>query len=157
MLDFGLLQRAQLAEIAAGVRQRFSHATIAYDDVDPCHPLAGRGVGAARVREAGRHDGLKPEQTGLLLTASGDGAGRGRAQSYQLMRLLWEQVGCARADVGFCRHARPTLHEQLERCSREDLTWVIVPQAAWRNTHYDEVRAICDDFSRTVAAARSRG
>ena len=153
MLDFGLLQRAQLAEIAAGVRQRFSHATITYDDVDPCHPLLVEAW-ARRVYEKLAGTTLKPAQTGLLLTASGDGAGRGRAQSYQLMRLLWEQVGCARADAGFCRHARPALHEQLERCTREDLTWVIVPQAAWRNTHYDEVQTICGDFSRTVADAQ---
>ena len=154
MLDFGLLQRAQLAEITAGARQRFSHATIAYDDVDPCHPLLVEAW-ARRVYEKLAGTGLKPEQTGLLLAASGDGAGRGRAQSYQLMRLLWEQVGCARADVGFCRHTQPSLHEQLARCTREALTWVVIPQATWRNAHYDEVQTICDEFSRTVAGAQS--
>jgi len=153
MLDFGLLQRAQLAEIAAAARQRFSHVTIAYDDVDPCHPLLVEAW-ARRVHEKLAGTALKPEQTGLLLTASGDGAGRGRAQSYQLMRLLWEQVGCARADVGFCRHAQPSLHDQLARCAREELTWVVVPQAMWRNTLHEEVRAICGDFSRTVAGAQ---
>ena len=153
MLDFGLLQRAQLAEIAAGARQRFSHATIAYDDVDPCHPLLV-AAWARRVHEKLAGTTLKPEQTGLLLAASGDGAGRGRAQSYQLMRLLWEQVGCARADVGFCRHAQPSLHDQLARCAREALTWVVIPQATWRNAHYDEVQTICDEFSRTVADAQ---
>lgn len=153
MLDFGLLQRAQLAEIAAAARQRFSHATIAYDDVDPCHPLLMEAW-AQRVYEKLAGTGLKPEQTGLLLAASGDGASSGRAQSYRLMRLLWEQVGCARAGVGFCRHARPSLHEQLARYTREELTWVIVPQSTWRNTLYDEVRAICDDFSHTVPDAQ---
>ena len=153
MLDFGLLQRAQLAEIAAAARQRFSHVTIAYDDVDPCHPLLVE-TWARRVYEKLAGSALTPEQTGLLLAASGDGAGRGRAQSYQLMRLLWEQVGCARADVGFCRHAQPSLHDQLARCTREALTWVVVPQAMWRNTLYDEVRAICGDFSRTVAGTQ---
>ena len=153
MLDFGLLQRAQLAEIAAAVRQRFSHAMIAYDDVDPCHPLLVEAW-ARRMYEKLAGTTLKPEQTGLLLAASGDGAGRGRAQSYRLMRLLWEQVGCARADVGFCRHAQPSLHDQLARCTREELTWVIIPQATWRNTLYDEVRAICGEFSRTVAGAQ---
>ena len=153
MLDFGLLQRAQLAEIAAGARQRFSHATIAYDDVDPCHSLLVQAW-ARRVYEKLAGTTLKPEQIGLLLAASGDGAGGGRAQSYQLMRLLWEQVGCARADVGFCRHAQPSLHEQLARCTREALTWVVIPQATWRNAHYDEVQTICDEFSRTVAGAQ---
>ena len=153
MLDFGLLQRAQLAEIAASVRQRFPHATIAYDDVDPCHPLLVE-AGAQRVYEKLAGTTLKPEQTGLLLAASGDGASAGRGQSYRLMRLLWEQVGCARADVGFCRHAQPSLREQLARCTREELTWVVIPQATWRNTLYDEVRAICVDFSHTAAGTQ---
>ena len=153
MLDFGLLQKTQLAEIAAAARQRYSHATIAYDDVDPCHPLLVE-TWARRVYEKLAGTTLKPEQIGLLLTASGDGAGRGRAQSYQLMRLLWEQVGCARADVGFCRHARPSLREQLARYTREELTWVIVPQATWRNTLYDEVRKICGEFSHTATGAQ---
>ena len=152
MLDFGLLQRAQLAEIATGARHQFSHTTIAYDDMDPCHPLLVEAWTQSVYRKLAGST-LKPEQVGLLVTASGDGASRGRAQSYQLMRLLWEQAGCAQADVAFCRHARPSLHEQLKRCMGEELTWVIVPQAKWRNTHYEEVRTICDDFSRTVPAA----
>ena len=153
MLDFGLLQKAQLAEIAAGVRQQFPHATLAYDDVDPCHPLLVEAW-AQRVYEQLAGTTLKPEQVGLLITASGDGASHGRAQSYRLMRLLWEQVGCARGEVGFCRHARPSLREQLERCAREHLTWVIVPQAAWRNTHDDEVQTVCNEFRKTAPTAR---
>ena len=154
MLDFGLVQKAQLAEITASVRQQFPQTTIAYDDVDPCHPLLVEAW-AERVYQRLAGSPLKPEQVGLLLAASGDGAGARRSQSYRLMRLLWEQVGCARGEVGFCRHARPSLREQLERCTREHLTWVIVPQAAWRDAHDDEVRTICDDFSRTVPAART--
>ena len=151
-LDFGLLQRAQLAEIAAAARHRFSHTPIAYDDVDPCHPLLVDALTQSVYRKlAGSM--LKPEQLGLLLTASGDGASRGRAQSYQLMRLLWEQTGCSQADVAFCRHARPSLSEQLQHRGRDELTWVIVPQANWRNTHYEEVQTICGDFSRGVPAA----
>ena len=154
MLDFGLVQKAQLAEITASVRQQFPQTTIAYDDVDPCHPLLVEAW-AERVYQQLAGSPLKPEQVGLLLAASGDGAGAGRSQSYRLMRLLWEQVGCARGEVGFCRHARPSLREQLERCTREHLTWVIVPQAAWRDAHDDEVRTSCDEFSRTVPAART--
>lgn len=153
MLDFGVMQKAQLAEIAASVRQQFPHAAIAYDDVDPCHPLLVEAW-AQGVYEKLADTTLRPNQVGLLIAGGGDGASRGRAQSYQLMRLLWEQVGCARGEVGFCRHARPSLREQLERCAREELTWIITPQAGWRNTHDDEVRTICDDFSRTVPTAR---
>ena len=152
MLDFGLVQKAQLVEITASVRQQFPQTTIAYDDVDPCHPLLVEAW-AQRVYQQLAGSPLKPEQVGLLLAASGDGAGR--SQSYRLMRLLWEQVGCTRGEVGFCRHARPSLREQLERCTREHLTWIIVPQAAWRDAHDDEVRTICDEFSRTVPAART--
>ena len=154
MLDFGLVQKAQLVEITASVRQQFPQTTIAYDDVDPCHPLLVEAW-AQRVYQQLAGSPLKPEQVGLLLAASGDGAGAGRSQSYRLMRLLWEQVGCARGEVGFCRHARPSLREQLERGTREHLTWVIVPQAAWRDAHDDEVRTICDEFSRTVPAAHT--
>ena len=154
MLDFGLVQKAQLAEITASVRQRFPHTTIAYDDVDPCHPLLVEAW-TQRVYQKLAGSPLKPEQLGLLLTASGDSASAGRAQSYRLMRLLWEQIGCARGEVGFCRHAQPSVREQLERCMREQLTWVIVPQAAWRNAHDDEVRTICDEFSRTIPAAHT--
>ena len=39
MLDIGVLRKAQLAEVAANARQLFPKAVIAYDDVDPCHPL----------------------------------------------------------------------------------------------------------------------
>ena len=152
-LDFGLLQRAQLAEIAAGARHRFSHTTIAYDDVDPCHPLLVDTLTQSVYRKLAGST-LKPEQVGLLVTASGDGASRGRAQSYQLMRLLWEQTGVAQANVAFCRHARPSLREQLQGRMRDELTWVIVPQAIWRNTHYEEVQAICGDFSHATPAAR---
>ena len=152
LLDFGLLQRARLAETAAAARHRFSHVTIAYDDVDPCHPLlVDAWTQGVYRRLAGST--LKPAQLGLLLTASGDGAGRGRAQSYQLMRLLWERVGCARADVAFQCHARPSLHEQLERCTRDELKWIVVPQAQWRDAHYSEVQAICEDISRKGSSA----
>jgi hypothetical protein len=33
MLDFGLVQRARLAEIAAGIRLEYHRSTVAYDDV----------------------------------------------------------------------------------------------------------------------------
>ena len=155
MLDFGLVQKAQLVEITASVRQQFPQTAIAYDDVDPCHPLLVEAW-AQRVYQQLAGSPLKPEQVGLLLTASGDGAGRGRAQSYRLMRLLWEQVGCARGEVGFCRHARPSLREQLERCTRERTdVGHRATGGKWRDAHDDEVRTICDDFSRTVPAART--
>ena len=154
MLDFSLMQKARLAEVAADVRHRFPHAVMAYDDVDPCHPLLVEAW-AKRVYQRLAGSALKPEQVGVLVTASGGGASAGRAQSYRLMRLLWEQVGCAQGSVGFCRHARPSLQEQLVRCARERLTWVIVPQAAWRNTHYDEVQATCKDLGRAGSAAPS--
>ena len=105
ILDFGVLRKAQLAEAAAEARHQFPYAVIAYDDVDPCHPLLVEAW-TQRVYQRLARSSWKPEQVGLLVTSRGDGGSAGRASSYRLMRLLWEQVGCARGDVAFCRHAR---------------------------------------------------
>ena len=154
ILDFGVLRKAQLAEAAAEARHQFPDAVIAYDDVDPCHPLLVEAW-TQRVYQRLAHSSWKPEQVGLLVTSRGDGGSAGRASSYRLMRLLWEQVGCARGDVAFCQHARPSLQEQLERLVRERLTPVIVPQAAWRDTHYEEVQAVCEYLERTGSLVSS--
>jgi hypothetical protein len=109
MLDFGLMQKAQLAEMVSSVRQQFIYqTTILYDDVDPTHSLLVQAfVERLYQRLAGTE--VTPRQLGLLLIASGAGDSDGRAQSYRLMRLLWEELGCARGEVGFLRHAEPLL------------------------------------------------
>ena len=149
MLDFSLIQKAQLAEITARARQEFFyHTTILYDDVDATHPLQIQAF-VERLYQRLANAKIFPQRLGLLLIASGDGDSHGRAQSYRLMRLLWEELGCARGEVGFLRHTHPLLPEQFERCAREQLTWVMVPQMCWRQAYSDEARAIWKAFSQT--------
>ena len=49
----------------------------------------------------------------MILAASGHGDAGSRANSYRLMRLLWEQLGLAAGEVGFVRHAQPFLVHTL--------------------------------------------
>ena len=123
MLDFGLMQRARLTEIVASVRLEHHQTAVAYDDV----PFDRRPLIQALSERIYQHlagSNLSPDGTGLLLVASGEGDASARAQSYQLMRLLFDQLGFARGEVAFLHHARPLLEEQLERCALERLSWV---------------------------------
>ena len=67
MLDFGVLHKAQLAELVANARQQFPGAVIAYDDVDPCHPLLVEAW-TQRVYQRLAGSSQKPDQVGLLVT-----------------------------------------------------------------------------------------
>ena len=51
-----------------------------------------------------------------------------RADSYRLMRLLWEQADLGRGEVGFVRHSQPFLRDALDRCLAEPLNWLLLPQ-----------------------------
>ena len=145
MLDFGLVQRARLAEIVAGIRLEYHRTAVAYDDVAfDSRPLIQ--ALSERLYQGLVGAGLSPERSGLLLLASGDGDSSGRAQSHQLMRLVFDQLGFARGEVAFLRHARPLLEEQLDRCVREALGWLIVPQMIWRSEPFDDARRRVDSF-----------
>jgi hypothetical protein len=91
---------------------------------------------------------LPPQRVGLLLVASGHGDGGSRAQSYRLMRLLWEHLSLARADVAFLRHTQEFLGTALDRCAREPLGWVLVPQSQWSTEHLDYARTILENYQR---------
>jgi hypothetical protein len=153
MLDFGLLQKARLAEVVAGMRLEYHRAVIAYDDVVvDSRPLIQ--ALSERLYQGLVVSSMSPERTGLLLLASGDGDGSARAQSHQLMRLIFDQLGFARGEVAFLHHARPLLEEQLERCAREALDWLIVPQMIWSSEPFDDARRRVDSFRASHSEAQ---
>lgn len=147
VLELNIWQRSTIGEDLIEARRRHPAASIHHDSVDPCYPLlldgfAGLALGCLREM------GVAPQQAGLLLVANGQGDPGTRADSYRLMRLLWEQTGVARADVGFVRHTRPFLRDALERCRGEPLAWVLVPQCQWDGDLCESARAILDDHRR---------
>ena len=148
MLDFGLVQKARLTEIVAGIRLEYHQTAVTYDDV----PFDRRPLTQAfseRIYQKLAASKLSPQRSGLLLLASGDGDSSGQAQSYQLMRLLFDQLGFARGEVAFLHHARPLFEEQLERCARDPLTWAIIPQMMWRSEPFDDARRRFNTFCQS--------
>lgn len=152
MLDFGLLQKARLSEIVGTVRLDHHRTLVVYDDVVFDRRPFLQALAERTFRALAAAD-LAAERSGLLLLASGAGDTSGRAQSCQLMRLLFEQLGFARGEVAFLDHARPLLEEQLERAAGDGLDWAIVPQAMWRSEPFDAARARLDAFRAVHRAA----
>ena len=147
-LDFSLWQRSAFGQLVGEWRRKFPNAVIHHDDVDPCHPL----VVSAFANQAGRvvaRANTAPQQCGLILAAIGDGDPASRAQSYRLMRLIWEELGLARAEVGFVRHVQPFLPHVLEQCAHENFHWVIVPPAQWNTEHVEYARVMLENFQRS--------
>src|SRR5215831_14782772 len=103
-LDTSLWEREAIGERIAEARREGK--TVFHDDVDPGHPLVVQALAIQASRALGD---AAPQKCGLILAASGHGDPASRAQSYRLLRLLWEQCGFARGEVGFVRHAQPFL------------------------------------------------
>ncbi len=145
-LDFSLWERDLLGQRIA--EQRRSHADnfIYHDDVDPGHPLVVDALGFQAAQASGE---IPPQRCGLILAASGHGDPGSRAHSYRLMRLLWEQTGFARAEVGFLRHAQPFLGHVLERCARETMPWVVLFQGQWETEHVEYARVMVQNAQRS--------
>jgi hypothetical protein len=153
MLDFGLVQRARLSQTVGGIRLDYHRTLVAYDDVAfDRRPLLQ--AFSERIYQDLAGTNLSPDRSGLLLLASGAGDTSGRAQSCQLMRLVFDQLGFARGEVAFLDHARPLLEEQLERCAREGIGWVIVPQMMWRSEPFDEAQRRFDGFRQSHPEAQ---
>ena len=143
--DFHLLQREALGCGIAELRRSNPRLVVHHDDVDPAHPLLVEAL-ADQVARC-----ISPDQarsTGLILSASGHGDADSRAQSYRLMRLIWERLGLAAGEVGFVRHAQPFLAHTLKRCAGHPLNWVLVPQALWRTEHVEFAQVILENFQR---------
>ena len=158
-LDFSLWQREALGQILTEARRRHPSAEIQHDDVDLAHPLlieafASQAAGALAAM------GVPPQGAGLLLVSSGHGDPASRAQSYRLMRLIWEQLGLAQGEVGFVRKAQPFLLHVLTRCASSPeggLRWVLLPQAQWETEHVEYARVILSNFQRSEPGAKSMG
>jgi hypothetical protein len=144
-IDFNLWERESLGQRIAAFRRGKPDAVIHHDDVDPCHPLLAGALAEHAARSLGD---TPPQHAGLILAASGYGDSCSRAHSYRLMRLLWEQLGFARAEVAFVRHAQPFLAHTLERCAREPFPWVVLFQGQWETEHAAYARVILENFQR---------
>jgi hypothetical protein len=151
-LDLNIWQRTLLGEELGGARRRHGSVSIYHDSVDPTHPLLVDCF-SGQVLQALEDRRLLPPQAGLLLVADGQGDPASRADSYRLMRFLWEQAGLKFADVGFVRHAQPFLRDALRRCVREPLEWLLLPQCQWDGELCDYARVVLDDHQREYREA----
>lgn len=151
-LDFSLWQRETLGQLLAEARRGDPNTVVHHDDVDSGHPLVVDALADQAARALGS---TPPQQAGLILVASGHGDPASRAQSYRLMRLLWERLGFARAEVAFVRNAQPFLGHVLERYAREAFPCVLLFQAQWQTEHAEYARVILENFQRAHPEAAS--
>lgn len=152
LLDFSIFQQQAFGECISQAQRDFADRSIFCDEPDIAHPLLVQAFVdevCARLTETG----IAPQQTGLLLVASGHGDANSRADSYRLMRLLWEQLGLAAGEVAFLRHEQTPLPEQLARCVERPLHWILLPQMLWPGEHEDFGRVIFADFCRQYPQA----
>ena len=145
--DFSVFEKEQLGRILAEWRRTGQGIAVYADTADLGHPLPVKCF-ADMVSSALAGSQVAPLRLGLLLVASGHGDSGSRAQSYRLMRLLWEQLNMGRADVAFVRNARTFLGQALERCLQDDLEWLLLPQFQWPVEHFEYARVILDKFQR---------
>ncbi|MCU1276076.1 MAG: hypothetical protein JWO48_3507 [Bryobacterales bacterium] len=147
-LEWNLWQREAFGRSIAEFRRGHGNVPVFHDDVDCCHPLLVECFAEAVAKAFACQD-VPRQRAGLLLIASGHGDSGSRAQSYRLMRLLWEQLSLARGDVAFLRCAQVFLPAALERCAHEPLNWALVPQSQWRTEHVDYSQTILENFRLT--------
>jgi hypothetical protein len=150
-LDFSLWERAALGQRIAEQRRSHPDTLIYHDDVDPGHSLVVDALGFQAAQVLGE---IAPQKCGLILAASGQGDPGSRAQSYRLMRLLWERLGFARAEVAFVRNTQPFLGHVLEHCACEPFPWVVVFQGQWETEHFEYAQVVLENFQRSHDAAK---
>jgi hypothetical protein len=143
-LDFNLFQREMIGHLLAEARRLFPDAVIHHDDVDPGHPLLVECLADQVARTLTRDD--SPQHTGLVLAASGHGDANSRAQSYRLMRLVWERLGLGAGEVGFLRHGQPFLGFKLDQCGERALQWILLSQTQWRTEHFEFAEVILGNY-----------
>jgi sirohydrochlorin ferrochelatase len=110
--DLNIWQRTMLGEELGAARRRHAGVSIYHDSVDPTYALIVDCF-AGQVLRALDEPSVAPRNAGVVLVADGQGEPASRADSYRLMRLVWEQAGIGRGDVGFVRHPQPFLPETL--------------------------------------------
>jgi hypothetical protein len=153
-LDFNLLQREAFGNAIVEARRAYPQVAIHHDDVDPTHPLLVQAL-ADQVARAIPENVRSPQHIGLILAASGHGDAGSRANSYRLMRLVWEQLGLAAGEIGFVRHAQPFLVHTFERCAQRPLNWIVLPEAQWKTEHVEFAAVILENFQRQHPEAAS--
>jgi sirohydrochlorin ferrochelatase len=146
-LDFTLLQREALGLAIVEGRRANPQLTIHHDDVDPAHPLVVQAL-ADQVARAIPENVRSPQHIGLILAAGGHGDAGSRANSYRLMRLIWEHLGLGAGEVGFVRHAQPFLVHTLEKCAQRPLNWIVLPESQWKTEHVEFAAVILENFQR---------
>lgn len=147
-MDLSIWHRETLGEVLAEARRKSPHTVLHHDDVDAGHPLLVSAF-ANQVGRAIAQAGAMPQHCGLILAAVGNGDAASRAESFRLMRLLWEELSLAKAEVGFVRHPKPFLPHVFESCNREVLRWVVLPQAQWESDCSEFTRVMLENFQRT--------
>ncbi len=138
-LEFNLWQRETLGQIVAEARRRNSATSIHHDDPDLCDPL----IVDALAESAARHI-EDPRSTGILLAPNGCGDPASRAQSYRLMRLLWERLGVAAGEVAFVRHVQPFLLHTLKYLNQQ-FQWIFIPQSQFETETVAYARVILEN------------
>lgn len=146
-LEWNLWQREKLGQIVAEARRANSSIAIHHDDPDPCDSLIVDALAErafALIRD--------PRRAAILLAPDGCGDPSSRAQSYRLMRLLWERLGVAAGEVAFVRHAHPFLSQSLDRID-DRFEWVLLPPALWPSETVEYARVILENSKKPFAFA----
>jgi sirohydrochlorin ferrochelatase len=145
-LDFNLFQRDAMGRVLAEARRHRPDIVVHHDDVDPGHSLV---VDCLANQVATALGDTPPQRAGLILAPSGQGDAVSRAHSYRLMRLIWERLGLATAEIGFIRHSQPFLQSTLDKCARHPLQWILLPQSQWITEHVEFAETILENFQRS--------
>jgi hypothetical protein len=145
-LDLNLFEREALGRVLSEARRSHPNLALHHDDVDTGHSLVVEAF-ADQVSKA--LSATNPQCCGLILTPSGHGDAGSRAQSYRLMRLIWERLSLPAAEVGFVRHTQPFLLATFEKCARDLRPWIVLPQSQWRTEHCDFAGTLLTNFQRS--------
>jgi hypothetical protein len=145
--DLNVWQRTMLGEELGDARRRHPAVSIHHDAVDPTHPFLVECF-AERILQTLVERHVPPQQAGLILVADGRGDPGTRADSYRLVRLLWEQAGLGWGEVGFVRHTQPFLPAVLKRCVTDPRAWVLLPQCQWDGELTDFAGVMLADHRR---------
>jgi sirohydrochlorin ferrochelatase len=153
VFELNIWQRTLLGQTLSEIRRTHQAVSIHHDDINPSHPLLVDCF-AEKILQALDAQSIPPRQAGILLVANGHGDLGSRADSYRLMRLLWEQTGLGLGDVAFVRHEQPFLSAALQRCQREPLNWLLLPQCQWDCDLSQHAKLILADHQRTNPTTR---
>ena len=152
--ELNIWQRTLLGQSLGEIRRIHQAVPIHHDDINPSHPLLVDCL-ADKILRALDGQGIPRRRAGILLVANGQGDPASRADSYRLMRLLWEQTGLSGGEVGFVRHEQPFLAAALQRCLREPLDWILLPQCQWEGELYEHAKSILADHQRANPTAQA--